>query len=590
MPINTATTTLQRWLRDYCSQSAMLTGCVVVTSTQHGEHTRILAEWPERNDINQSLIDAGMIALKRNSEGIVVPPIVQSADGPQRIVEVLLNHAHERCIIVLGVKNPNDSVAQGYLNDLRSLKGRLEELLKSADNLNAALSATLLNLQLSLLGPDRLDVAAAALTNEVANTYRFDRCSLGLIEDGRIRVAAVSHGAMIEQRQALLRKLAAAMEEAIDQAVTLTQPPRPDETPFVLLAHAEFAARAGTCLASIPIGQQGKLIGVLTVERRGTQPPAREEVAQCEHLAALIAPILNLRMQAERSLLQRAREQLRQHWQQFATADNRRARLAGGLVALLAALALFIPLPYRLAADARLEGLEQRLLVAPNDGFLKQVHVRPGDTVRTGQLLAEMADQDLRLEEGKWQAELSQHENAYIAAMARTDRAAFSISRAKANEAAAQLELVRSHLDRMHIVAPMDGIVVQGDLTQSLGAPVRRGDTLLTLAPRGRHRLIIDIDERDIGDVSVGRPGSLALSALPETPVDFTVERIVPVAVTRDGRNLFEVEAKLANELIGLRPGLQGIAKLEIESRSLAWQLAHRIVDWVRLRLFAWGL
>lgn len=590
MSINTATTTLQRWLRDYCSQSSMLTGCVVVTATIRGEHTRILAEWPERSEINQALIDAGMIALKRNLEGIVVPPVIQSAAGPQRIVQVLLEHGQERCIIVLGINNANEGVAQGYFDDLRGLKGTLEELLQSADNLNAALSATLLNLQLALLEPDRLDRASAAFVNEVADTYRFDRCSLGLLEDGRIRIAAISQSAAVEQKQALLRKLAAAMEETIDQAVTLTQPPRPDETPFILLAHADFAARAGTCLTSIPIGQQGKLIGVLTIERRGALPPARDEVAQCEHLAALIAPLLSLRLQAERSLLQRARDQLRHHWQQFATADNRRARLAGGLLALLAALALFIPLPYRLAADAHLEGQEQRLLVAPDDGFLKQVHVRPGDTVRTGQLLAEMADQDLRLEEGKWQAELTQHENAYIAAMARADRAAFSISRAKANEAAAQLELVRSQLERMQIVAPMNGIIVQGDLTQSLGAPVRRGDTLLTLAPRGKHRLIIDIDERDIGDVNVGSDGTLVLSALPETPIDFSIERIVPVAVTRDGRNLFEVEARIATELIGLRPGLQGIAKLEVESRSLAWQLAHRIVDWVRLRLFAWGL
>ena len=39
---------------------------------------------------------------------------------------------------------------------------------------------------------------------------------------------------------------------------------------------------------------------------------------------------------------------------------------------------------------ARVEGLQQRTLVAPMDGFLKTVNVRPGDAVRRGQVLLEL--------------------------------------------------------------------------------------------------------------------------------------------------------------------------------------------------------
>lgn len=588
--MTTASSSLQRWLRDYCSQSATLTGCVVVTSTIRGEHTRILAEWPERNEINQPLIDAGMIALKRNIEGIVVPPVIQSAQGPQRIVHVLLEHGQERCVVALGINNPNDGVAQGYFDDLRGLKPVLEKHLQAAENIGAELAATLLGLQTALLGHDDLASAATAFVNELANTFRFDRCSFGLLEDGRIRIVAVSHNASFEQKQSLLRNLAAAMEEAADQGTTLTQPPRQDDPPRILLAHAEFAERSGTSLCSLPLARDGELLGVIAIERRGGIPPARDEIAHCEHLAALVAPLVALRQQAELPLLRRLGNDLRQRGRQFASGRNRPLRLILAVAVLVCGGLLLIPAPYRLAAEARLEGAEQRLLVAPTDGFIKQVHARPGDAVRAGQLLAEMADQDLRVEESKWQAEFTQHENAYIAAMARADRAGFSVSRAKANEAMAQLDLVRSQLERMRIVAPASGIVVQGDLSQSLGAPVRRGDTLLTLAPRGRHRLILEVDERDIGDVRTGSPGRVTLSALPGSAMSFTVERIVPVAVSRDGRNLFEVEARLDSDLVSLRPGMEGIARLDAESRPLAWQFGHRVVDWLRLHLFAWGL
>lgn len=591
MTTNSNTLTLQRWLQDYCEQSASLTGGIVVTSTLNGNNPRILAEWPQRDEVNQPLIDAGMTALKRNIEGIVTPPIVTSAHGPQRIVHIQLKRGQDRGALVLGINSPNDQVAQGYYDEIVNQKNTLEQLLSPSGPEGSGLTNTLLSLQTTLLAATRLETAAAAFTNELTALYRFERSSLGLLEDGRIRIAAISHHATPgAPQQAVLRLLTASMEETIDQGVTLSLPPRPDATPRILRAHTEYAARTGVSMSSIPIADNGTLIGVLTIERQGAQPPSREELNQCETLATLIAPLLNLRQQAERSISQRAREKLRSLWQQIRMPENRGARIFGTALTLIVAIALLVPLPYQLPAKAHLEGAEQRILAAPNDGFIKQVYVRPGDSVKQGQLLAEMADHDLRLEEGKWQAELTQHENAYIAAMARADRTAFSVSRAKANEASAQLELVRNQLARIQISAPLDSLVIQGDLSQSLGSPVKRGDTLLTLVPHNQHRLIIEIDERDIGMISTPLPGMLVLSALPDNSITFSVQRIIPIAITRDGRNLFEVEAKLENPPPNLRPGMQGIAKLEVAPHALIWQMGHRIFNWMRLRLFAWGI
>jgi multidrug resistance efflux pump len=54
--------------------------------------------------------------------------------------------------------------------------------------------------------------------------------------------------------------------------------------------------------------------------------------------------------------------------------------------------------------------------------------------------------------------------------MARADRAQLVISQAKADEARAQLALVDEQLGRIRIEAPFDGVVIRGDLSQSLGA------------------------------------------------------------------------------------------------------------------------
>ncbi|RYZ03541.1 MAG: HlyD family secretion protein, partial [Comamonadaceae bacterium] len=136
--------------------------------------------------------------------------------------------------------------------------------------------------------------------------------------------------------------------------------------------------------------------------------------------------------------------------------------------------------------------------------------------------------------------------------------------------------------------APFDGIVIKGDLTQTLGAPVQRGEVLMVLAPDNRFRLVLEVDETDIGAVRPGQAGQLVLSSAPGAPMAFTVRRLVPVATTADGRNFFEVEAEVVADGAALRPGLSGVAKVEVGRRSLGGLLTYRLVDWARIA--SWSL
>jgi multidrug resistance efflux pump len=214
--------------------------------------------------------------------------------------------------------------------------------------------------------------------------------------------------------------------------------------------------------------------------------------------------------------------------------------------------------------------------------------VRPGDRVKEGRVVAELSDEDLKLEERKAQSELSQIENSYGTALVKQDRAEVAILGAKLEEARAQLALVQTRLQRTQVVAPFDGIVITGDLTQSLGAPVKKGEALMTLAPEHNFRVILEVDERDIADVKLGKAGSLALSALPGDTFPLEVNRITPVATSGQGRNYFEVEAQMKAKAGELRPGLLGVGKVEAGERSLLWIWTHRISDWLRLTVWSW--
>ena len=162
------------------------------------------------------------------------------------------------------------------------------------------------------------------------------------------------------------------------------------------------------------------------------------------------------------------------------------------------------------------------------------------------------------------------------------------IALARADEARAHLALVDADLARTRIVAPFAGVVVEGDLSQALGAPTERGKLLMQLAPLKRYRVVVQVDERDIDSARTGQTGTLALSALPWETLAIKVSRITPLAHAVEGQNVFDVECEVEADAARFRPGLEGVAKIEVGSAPLAWIWFHRFADWARLTAWTW--
>jgi hypothetical protein len=72
------------------------------------------------------------------------------------------------------------------------------------------------------------------------------------------------------------------------------------------------------------------------------------------------------------------------------------------------------------------------------------------------------------------------------------------------------------------------------------------------------------------------------------------VRRITPVSVAEEGRNYFRVEAELQTDAgkapPPMRPGMEGVGKVDAGERSLLWIWTHRFTDWLRLKSWEWLL
>jgi len=582
------------WLAVLCLQVDQVSGALLLLKSEQKDTYAPAAVWPSSGRAMHHLGPAAERTL-RERRGIAVAADGASAPGRDQPVHVgypveVGGELYGAVVLDLAPRGEGDLqramrlVHWGsvWLVDyfrqrmMGDLQGRLDRMGRVA-----ALVATALEAR-------RFPEAALSVVNELAAHLHCDRVSLGTERSGVITVQAISHTASFDRKSDLVRLIGEAMEEVLDLDVAVVYPvPEGDE--LGAMAQEELARAAKvSAICSVPLVEEGVTGGVLTLERNEGEPFTPAEVETAKAVGLLVGPILALKRENEKGI-----------WRRMAGSATDGVRALFGprhpgvkLLALVAVLLVgFFAVAtgdYRVSAKTVIEGSVQRAAVAPFDGYVAESFVRAGDTVTKGQVLCRLDDKDLILEQTRWRSEREQLSRQHRQAFASADRSAMSVLAAQISQAEAQLALVEEKLARATLVAPFDGVVVSGDLSQLLGTPVEQGKVLFEIAPLDAYRVILRVDERDISETRVGQHGNLVLSGISNEVLPFTVKQITPVSTAAEGLNYFRVEAQLEQPSARLRPGMEGVGKVDVGERRLLWIWTHRLVDWLRLAAWNW--
>lgn len=433
------------------------------------------------------------------------------------------------------------------------------------------------------------EAASKSAVTEFATKLGCERVSLGFVRHDHAEVRTMSGTANTHLKMHVTRAVGAAMDEAIGQDARIDFPKASTGSFHANRCHEELAKLCGGgAVCTIPISYEGTLVGAMTFEHEDENAFDQKTVALCETVVSLIGPILFDKSLRDRWFGAKLREALKIQLKKLREPGSLALKIcAAGAVAVVAFL-IFATGEYRVTADATLEGTVQRVIGSPVAGYITEASARAGDIVTEGQLLARLDDKDLELERVKWSSEKTQLQREHRQAMALHDSSRVSILKAQLDQATARLALTEEYLSRMRVTAPMDGVIIAGDLSQSLGTPVERGDPLFAIAPLDSYRVMLDVDERDVRQLSPGQSGRLALVGFPDEYLPFEVERITPIATPEDGRNFFAVEARLEKHPDRLRPGMEGVGKIDTGRHRLIWIWTHRLIDWFRLWTWTW--
>jgi len=579
-------TLAQSWLARQCEiLPSVKRGLVVLGVSDNAELTPT-ACWPEGAEAAAGLVAAAELAMDKSHPVVKVRP-----NGSTTALEVACPILVDGKLFgVAAVESEStDAQRRAVMQLLQWGVSWLEFIVQREASAVTSRLMTVLELTATVIEQERFQAAAMAAATELARRLSCERVSFGFLSGRHMRVHALSHSARFSHKTNLVRDIGTAMDEALDQSAIIVFPPTADEQTKITKAHANLARRhGGSAICTVPISEADQIIGAVTFERGSEQEFDPPTVELCEAIVSLLGPILDSKRKHERWLGARAGYAFNTFIKRLFGPRDPVLKLWTVLLLAVASVLIFGTGSYRISAPAMIEGAVQRVVVAPTDGYIVAATARAGDLVQAGDVLGSLDDKDLKLERVKWTSEREKFVKEYRSALATHDRTEASILYAKISQADAQIALLDEQLARTQFAAPLDGIIVSGDLSQALGSPVERGQVLFEIAPLDAYRLILNVDEREISDVNVGQRGHLGLSAVPGERIPFVVEKITPVSIVEDGRNSFRVEARIESEPKLLRPGMQGVGKIEVEPRSLFWIWTHKLTSSLKLWLWSW--
>lgn len=446
--------------------------------------------------------------------------------------------------------------------------------------------------------------ATLQLVNDLCRQLGVDRVALGWVRGGTrdqdkrfARVVAMSDTENIDRRMAMVQKLESAMDECLDQEQAVLYPPPAAAGPggdavlsqAIIHSHRELASSdAKLRIASLPMRVDDRVVGVVLIESTSDQPIDVATIELIQAAMDLIAPVLEIRRSDDRWIATRTWD-----WsvQTAAWAVGPRHTLwkVAGLVLTTAFLStIFIRVPYRVGATMELQAREQRTVSMPFDGRIIALGegVEAGKRVNKGDMLIELDATELKLQAIAARSQIVQAQKQADEALKKGDTNGAQEAEEKVKSGQAQLDLAERRIEQSVIRAPITGTIIGGDLKDRVLSSLKLGEPLFQVADLSEMVVRARVSDRDIAMIRDGTIGQAATKGRPDETLEFVVERVVPLSQPEQGQNAFEARGKLKESPAWLRPGMEGVVRLETEEHSLLWIGTRRVMD--QLRLWLW--
>lgn len=246
---------------------------------------------------------------------------------------------------------------------------------------------------------------------------------------------------------------------------------------------------------------------------------------------------------------------------------------------------MFVEMPYRLGVPCWIDPELRRQVAVPFDGILARSHVEPGDRVTRNHVVAELDGKEIAWKLAELQSRLNSLTKKRDQALAAENMAESQLASLEMASLEVERGLLRYQSENLQIRSPLDGVIISGDLAQSEGVPVHRGQRLFDVAPIDSFTVQLAVPATELRHIAPGMSVSIRLESETTFHQTGVLDSLEPVSRIHEGMNVFLATATMTNANGRLRPGMRGKARIIAEPKRLGWILFHRPFEFIRLHL-----
>lgn len=231
------------------------------------------------------------------------------------------------------------------------------------------------------------------------------------------------------------------------------------------------------------------------------------------------------------------------------------------------------------SSTATLEAEEKAMVVSKVRGIVNELNVEEGDVVNTGDVLAQLEDEQLELEAERAKAtmerlknELNRKEELYnknLVSAQEFENAKYEYQAQKSDYELAQLKVRYSQ-----IRAPINGVI--SDRLIKVGNMINIDQELFEITDFDPLLAVLKVPEHEMDKIQKGQQALIQVDAVRDKTFEGQVLRISPTVDSETGT--FEVTVSIKDESRQLKPGMFGRVRIVYDTHQNALTIPKNAV------------
>lgn len=542
--------------------------------------------------------DAATLLSELQTEAAKIAPVVKKTSSAWYVkgskgiggIQLPLANTNTFCMLLFMSNNADEEVMKQHIATFSTFCDMAVHYQNSVQHSQANLlkerSEGILEVIAGLNSINKFLAGSMYVCNELCTRFTASRVSIGWVKRGAVKLISTSATDDFEKKMEAVDLLEQAMEEAVDQESEIIFPASA-EAPTIAKDHKSYAKKVqSAAVLSIPIRKEGDIIAICTIERAEGSFAIAEITALRLILSQVSARLEHLFL-SDRFVGKKLIHRLGKWSKKLVGPEHTTAKVIGLAASALLLFLCFVPVPYKISAPVILKTDNIAFITSPFEGYIEKVNAVAGDKVTQNQSLISLDIQEFLLEEASLTAEKNRLVRESEKARATGHLAEMRIAEAQVAQTEAKLGTIRARITQSTIHSPFNGIIVEGDLKERLGSPVKQGEILYKVGQLSGIYAELNVHESDIRNIATNMTGRIALAGRPADKFPIILESVKPAAIADKSGSMFQTRTILTSELPDwFRPGMTGIAKIDAGKKPLIWIMGHKTVDFLLLKFW----